>query len=89
MREIDIERGTENGEAKFASVFGLSTKKHRGALWSPPPIGSRVNNDHQSAVALILHISIATNNHQCFEKLIRQTISLWTEDLSGHTKQSF
>ena len=41
MREIDVGRGTENGAAKFAAVFGLSTKNHRGGgLW--PPIGSRV-----------------------------------------------
>ena len=38
---------------------------------------------HQSA--LILHISfIATNNHQCFGKLIKETISFWTEELSSH-----
>ena len=30
MREIDVERGTENGAAKSAAVFGLSTKNHRG-----------------------------------------------------------
>ena len=44
------------------------------------------NNDQQSAG--ILHISsIATNNDQCLEKkLIRETISFWTEDLSGHTE---
>ena len=38
----------------------------------------RINNDHHSA--LILHISsIATNNHPCFEKFVRETISFWTE----------
>ena len=48
----------------------------------------RINNDHQSA--LILHISsIATNSHQCFEKLVRKTISFWTEELSSHIEQSF
>ena len=46
-----------------------------------------INNDHHSA--LILHIaSIATNNYQCFEKLVRETISPWMKDLSGHTEQS-
>ena len=47
---------------------------------------ARINNEHQSA--FILHSSsIATNNHQCFEKLFRETISFKTEDLSGHTEQ--
>ena len=40
MREIDVGRGTENGEAKFAAVFGLSTKNHRGALCPPPHRGA-------------------------------------------------
>ena len=37
MREIDVGRGTENGEAKFAAVFGLLTKKHRVGPLPPPP----------------------------------------------------
>ena len=41
MREIDVGRGTENGAAKFAAVFGLSMKNHRGAF-APPPIRARV-----------------------------------------------
>ena len=41
MREIDVGRGTENGAAKFAAVFGLSTKNHRGGPLGP--IGARVN----------------------------------------------
>ena len=48
----------------------------------------RIINDHQPA--LILHISsIARNYHQCFEKFVREPISFWMEDLSGHTRQSF
>ena len=49
-----------------------------------------INNDHQSA--LNIHISfIATNNHQCFEKFVRETISFSTEDLSElrESEQSF
>ena len=42
MREIDVERGTENGAAKSAAVFGLSTKNDRGR--GPlAPFGARVN----------------------------------------------
>ena len=36
MREIDVGRGTENGAAKFAAVFGLSKKNHRGPFALPP-----------------------------------------------------
>ena len=44
MREIDVGRGTENGTAKFAAVFGLLTKNHRGGPFGPPPpIRARVN----------------------------------------------
>ena len=42
MREIEIRRDTENGAAKFAAVFGLSTKTPRGGAFGPP-IGSQVN----------------------------------------------
>ena len=43
MREIDDGRGTENGTTKFAAVFGLLTKNHRGGFVPPPPIRARVN----------------------------------------------
>ena len=42
MHEIDVGRGTENGAAKLAAVFGLSTKTHRGGAFGPP-IGAHVN----------------------------------------------
>ena len=37
-REIDVGTGTENGAAKFATVFGVTTKNHRGPF-APPPSG--------------------------------------------------
>ena len=41
MRKVIVRRGTENGAAKFAAVFGISTKNQGGGIWAP--IGSRVN----------------------------------------------
>ena len=53
MREIDVGRGTESGAAKFAAVFGLSTKKTWGAC---PPIGARVNKQCTNVAKMQLKI---------------------------------
>ena len=71
----------------FTITNGCSETPHQFLMQrGVPQVGVRcvsVNNDHQSAI--ILHVSsIAANHHKCFEKLVRETISLWMEDLSSH-----
>ena len=51
MRKIDFGRGTENGAAKLAAVFGLFTKNHRGPFGAP--IGARVNREALEAGARV------------------------------------
>ena len=58
MRKIDVGRGTENGALKFAAVFGLSTKNHRGAL-APPPIGSRAKGKPAYCKVLLFGVTEA------------------------------